>query len=43
MNKEQTPSGVRWLYRYVFRGIGVVFVIGILTWLYLFYQAGARK
>lgn len=25
----------RWLYRYVFRGIGIVFLIGILTLLFL--------
>lgn len=25
----------RWLYRYVFRGIGIVFLIGILTILFL--------
>ena len=25
----------RWLYRYVFRGIGIIFVIGALTILFL--------
>jgi len=26
---------IRWLYRYVFRGIGLVLVIGMITALYL--------
>ena len=26
---------IRWLYKYIFRGIGIVFVVGVLTMLYL--------
>ena len=31
---------VQWLYRYVFRGIGILFLVGILTGLYLMMNAG---
>jgi len=43
MKSEETPSTVRWLHRRIFRGTGLVFFIGILTWLYFFFQAGARR
>ena len=26
---------IHWLYRYIFRGIGIVFLIGVITLLYL--------
>jgi hypothetical protein len=26
---------IQWLYRYIFRGLGVAFLIGVLTLLYL--------
>jgi hypothetical protein len=30
---------IQWLYRYVFRGIGIVFAIGMITILYLAIQS----
>ncbi len=33
----------RWLYRYVFRGIGIVFLAGILTGLFLFINQVRRS
>ena len=41
--KEEVPSNVHWLYRYIFRGVGWVAVAGILAWLYLFFQAGGHR
>ena len=41
--KDETPSTVHWLYRYIFRGVGWVVVAGILTWLCLFFRAGAHR
>ena len=44
MKKEQqTLSTIQWLHRYIFRGIGVAFLAGIITWLYLFLRAGAHR
>ena len=35
---------IRWLYRYVFRGIGILFLIGVITILYLATtQLGGRR
>ena len=28
-------SVIQWLYRYIFKGIGIVFLIGVITLLYL--------
>ena len=33
---------IQWLYRYVFRGIGILFLIGILTGLFLMLNAARR-
>ena len=33
---------IQWLYRYVFRGIGILFLIGILTGLFLMMHAARR-
>jgi hypothetical protein len=34
---------IQWLYRYVFRGIGVVLVIGMITLLILAISAQSRR
>jgi hypothetical protein len=41
--KQETASTIRWLYRYIFRGLGLVLLAGVLTWLYLFFRAGAYR
>jgi hypothetical protein len=43
MSKEQTPSIISWLHRYIFRGFGWVFLGGMLFWLYLFFRAAPHK
>ena len=34
---------IQWLYRYIFRGIGILFLIGMLTILYLAVNSQLRK
>jgi len=43
MSKEETPPIIRWLYRYIFRGAGLAFLAGMITKLYLFWRAWARR
>ena len=31
MSKEETPPIIRWLHRYIFRGLGWVFLAGVLS------------
>jgi hypothetical protein len=31
MSKEETPPIIRWLHRYVYRGLGWVFLAGVLS------------
>jgi hypothetical protein len=34
---------IRWIYRYVFRGIGVLLVIGMITLLFVAISSQARR
>ena len=43
MSKEETPSIIGWLYRFIFRGFGWLFLIGMLTGLYFFFRAAPHK
>jgi hypothetical protein len=31
MSKEETPPIIRWLHRHIFRGLGWVFLAGVLS------------
>jgi hypothetical protein len=43
MSKEETPPIIRWLHRYIFRGLGWVFLVGLITKLYLSWRVWARR
>jgi len=41
MSKEETPPIIRWLHRYIFRGLGWVFLATVL-WPFLYCNVGAE-
>ncbi len=43
MSKEEKPPIIRWLYRHVFRGLGWVFLTGVLSEAVVFLQRSCQS
>ncbi len=43
MKRHERLTAIEWLHRYILRGFGWVFLLGVLFALYMFFRAGAHR